>query len=300
MDDPRERLLDVLLREELAGEQPPDLAERILQQAFPPLRRRLRIALLAASLLLAIGFLAWSALPTYPAPQASGGWQIVGGGALERGAVFRTDEQPAELVLGGYARLAVAPHTKLRIEGEPHAERIALVTGEVRCAVARARGAFAVATVAGVVSVVGTEFGVRVGDEKGDGKMVEKRVIVSVLAGAVVLAGAWGDAQVFAGEQRVFFADAAKPDAKGGTVIGVVTAKGENFIEVKADGEEKGRRYVPNWVGGQPKDGGGPDKAMMQVIGRTPVGARVKVEWKFEERARVVKLEVLKANGDKK
>ena len=93
-----------------------------------------------------------------------------------------------------------------------------------------------------------------------------------------------------------------KDEPKKGTVTGVVTAKGDNFIEIKADGEEKGRRYVPNWVGGAPAQGGGPDKAMLEVFKKLTVGSRIKLDWKFEERPRAVKVEVLKAagNGDKK
>lgn len=84
-------------------------------------------------------------------------------------------------------------------------------------------------------------------------------------------------------------------ESKSGAVAGVVTAKGENWVEVRADGEEKGRRYVPNWVGGASKDGGGPDKEMVKVIKDLKVGSRVRLEWKFEERPRVIKVEVLKA-----
>ena len=83
-------------------------------------------------------------------------------------------------------------------------------------------------------------------------------------------------------------------EAKKGTVTGVVTAKGENWIEVKADGEEKPRRYVPHWRGGNPKDGGGPDKDMVAKIKEVPLKARVRLEWSFQERPRVEKIEVLK------
>src|SRR4051794_31410603 len=85
-----------------------------------------------------------------------------------------------------------------------------------------------------------------------------------------------------------------KDEPRKGTVTGVVSAKGDNWIEVKADGEEKARRYVPHWKGGLPKDGGGPDKEMVAKIKETPLNARVKIDWEFEERARVVKIEVLK------
>jgi len=83
-------------------------------------------------------------------------------------------------------------------------------------------------------------------------------------------------------------------EGKKGTVTGVVTGKGENWIEVKADGEEKPRRYVPHWRGGNPKDGGGPDKDMVAKIKEVPVKARVRLEWSFQERPRVEKIEVLK------
>jgi hypothetical protein len=77
-------------------------------------------------------------------------------------------------------------------------------------------------------------------------------------------------------------------------VVGTLTAKDRAWIEVKADGEEKARRYMARWVGGAPKDGGGPDKEMLETIRGLKVGSRVRVEWVFDERPRVVKVEVLK------
>jgi hypothetical protein len=87
-------------------------------------------------------------------------------------------------------------------------------------------------------------------------------------------------------------------EGKKGTVTGVVTAKGENWIEVKADGEERPRRYVPHWKGGLPKDGGGPDKEVVAKIKSIPVKARVRLEWSFQERPRVETIEVLKAGKE--
>ena len=85
-----------------------------------------------------------------------------------------------------------------------------------------------------------------------------------------------------------------KPEARKGEVTGVVTAKGDNWIEVKADGEEKARKYVPHWRGGNPDKGGGLDKAMIAEIKKLPLKSRVRIEWAFEERPRVEKIEVLK------
>jgi hypothetical protein len=91
----------------------------------------------------------------------------------------------------------------------------------------------------------------------------------------------------------------AELEKKSGTVVGVLTAKGEAWVEVKADGEEKARRYTAHWVGGGPQEGGGPDKEIVKVIKGLKVDSRVRLEWKFDERPRVVKIEVLKSAGDK-
>jgi hypothetical protein len=91
-------------------------------------------------------------------------------------------------------------------------------------------------------------------------------------------------------------------EGKKGKVIGTLTDKGTNYIEVKADGEEKGRKYVPHWVGGLPAQGGGPDKKVLKVISELKVGSRVEIDWEFEERLRVLTVKVLKlpAQKDKK
>jgi len=113
---------------------------------------------------------------------------------------------------------------------------------------------------------------------------------LACLVGAVVLLalGAWAPAAP------------EKPEKKSGTVVGVISKKGDTWIEVTADGEEKGRRYVPHWRGGLPKDGGGLDKDMLKVLKGLKVGQRVRLEWEFEERPRVVKVEVLKSAAKEK
>jgi hypothetical protein len=88
--------------------------------------------------------------------------------------------------------------------------------------------------------------------------------------------------------------DRKDPDKRGGTVVGEVVKKDKNWIEIKADGEEKARRYFPRWVGGMPSAGGGLDKKILEEISKLKIGSRVKIQWEFEERPRVVKIEVLK------
>lgn len=77
-----------------------------------------------------------------------------------------------------------------------------------------------------------------------------------------------------------------------GTLVGTLTGKGDAWIEIKTDGE-KPWRYVPNWIGGAPKNGGGWDKSMVQTINNLKVGARIRVEWRYEQRRRLVKVAVL-------
>jgi hypothetical protein len=84
-----------------------------------------------------------------------------------------------------------------------------------------------------------------------------------------------------------------KNEGKKGKTAGILTAKGENFIEVQADGEEKARKYVPQWKGGLPAKGGGPDKAMLKTFRSLKVGSRIQVSWVFEERLRALAIEVL-------
>lgn len=89
-----------------------------------------------------------------------------------------------------------------------------------------------------------------------------------------------------------------KEQSRNGTVTGIVTAKGDTWIEVQADGEEKPRRYVPHWRGGAPQDGGGLDKAMIAEIQKVPLQSRVELKWSFEERPRVEAIKILR-KGEK-
>ena len=93
--------------------------------------------------------------------------------------------------------------------------------------------------------------------------------------GALALSLAAGKA----GAQKADETNAAKKAEEGrkGVVTGVVTAKGENWIDMKGDGEEKARRYVPHWRGGAPADGGGPDKEMVARIKELTEEAKVAV-----------------------
>ncbi len=86
-------------------------------------------------------------------------------------------------------------------------------------------------------------------------------------------------------------AEEGKQEPSNGTVTGILTSKGVDWIEVKADGEKTGTKYAPYWRGGMPKDGGGYDKATLEAIKKLIVPGRVTVVWEFQERRRIVTVE---------
>jgi hypothetical protein len=131
--------------------------------------------------------------------------------------------------------------------------------------------------------------------------MIDQRVVKRTFVSALLVGAALG-LVLLSGEGQVFGQDKKAKDpleGKKGTTIGTLTEKGPNFIEVKADGEEKGRKYVPEWRGGAPAQGGGPDKEMLKTFTKLQVGSRVEVEWVFHERLRALNVKVLKAADNK-
>jgi hypothetical protein len=80
---------------------------------------------------------------------------------------------------------------------------------------------------------------------------------------------------------------------EGQTVEGTLSAKGENWIEVKADNSEKTAKFIPQWIGGTPDKGGGFDKEVLEKIGKLKVGSRVLVHWKQDEHLRVINVKAI-------
>ena len=203
-DDFRDRLVDTLLDEVLGGEQPPDLTGRVVSKAFPGDRRHLGRYVLAAAAVAAVAVLGWWLLrPGYPRPQASGAYHVVGGGAVRRGATVRTEQGRATLTLGGYCSVALDPQSSVRLEGSDLAEQVFLGRGGVLCDVDLEVGTFAVRTAVGTASAAGTRFAVELIEEKGDDEMVEKRMLVRVLAGVVLVSGAGPELALARGQEKL-------------------------------------------------------------------------------------------------
>ena len=116
-------------------------------------------------------------------------------------------------------------------------------------------------------------------DDNRSQEMQIKKTVVTALAGAALMASALAPQTSVAAE------------GDKGTLTGMLTAKGENWIEVRADDAKESKRYIPNWIGGLPKDGGGPDRAILETIKKLRVPNRVQLNWAFIEHLRVVGVE---------
>lgn len=128
---------------------------------------------------------------------------------------------------------------------------------------------------------------------------MQRRRIVRILLAAMVLAAVWSLLQAGAGLAQDKKKAKNPEEGKKGTLVGLLVNKGENFIEVKGDGEEKARKFVPEWKGGAPAQGGGLDKATLKTFRALKVGSRVEVNWLFEERLRALGVKVLKLPDNK-
>ena len=71
-----------------------------------------------------------------------------------------------------------------------------------------------------------------------------------------------------------------------GTLVGTVARKGRAWVEVRSE-TGKTERYIPEWRGGMPRDGGGPDAGIVAKIGQLNVGDRVSVKWYVNDHVRI-------------
>ena len=83
------------------------------------------------------------------------------------------------------------------------------------------------------------------------------------------------------------------PVKSAGQLEGILTAKGDAWVEVK---EDKGLtdRYLAMWVGGSPVRGGGFDHNALTHFKTLVVGNRVRLEWFWDGHLRVATIKSLK------
>lgn len=186
---------DVQLKEILAA----DAVSGNLQ--FPIRSRRYLPAFAAAAAVLIAVLGLGLLLNRYPAPRISGAYEIVGGGEIQRGSVVSTSEGHGTVTLGDYCRVQVETNSTIKVEGKKYAEQVFLQEGTVLCEADRGVGEFRVRTTIGTVYVTGTKFAVQMPGKEGGNDMFDKRMVVQVLAGAVLVNGAWGTTTLRAGEK---------------------------------------------------------------------------------------------------
>ncbi len=205
-----DRLIDTLLREEVGGERPPDITERVTAAARKRRKKPTRArrwwawagGVVAAVLLVGIGFALFG--PPRKGELTASGLTVDGGGPLARGATVRTAGGKGTLTLGGYCSVELQANTAVRIDGTAGDERVALLAGELACAVQPNRGGFAVGTPQGRVTVSGTRFNVRLHPGRTPDGRVAEWTVVQVEEGSVSVAGEWGDVTLATGDYRRF------------------------------------------------------------------------------------------------
>lgn len=179
-----------------------------------PSRRPARLIAAAAAVLIVAGGLGLF-LNRYPQPEITGPCRIVGGGEVQRGSVIATDDGPGAIALGGYCHVVMGSQSTVRLEGEKREEQVFLQRGDVVCEADRGVGRFTVRTDVGSVSVKGTKFTVQVLEKRGEEVMFDKRMVVGVLMGTVLVTGTWGNATLRAGQE----ASLPPPGAALGSII---------------------------------------------------------------------------------
>jgi hypothetical protein len=225
MSSETERLIHILLCEELGAEVFPDVTERVMKRALQYRQywwsvvpwlwgswsrgSWLPVATFAATFVVCVLAGWWTMGHRYPAPVASGSYKLLEATDVRRGAVLVTANQPASLVLGGYCQVQLEPNTALRIEGKQGAEGVHLEKGAVQCSVNPGVGAFAVRSQVGTVSVIGTSFSVKLLERKGTGTGSSSRKNVGKMAVAVTTGSVSVDyngrvVKLTAGSQQVF------------------------------------------------------------------------------------------------
>lgn len=93
---------------------------------------------------------------------------------------------------------------------------------------------------------------------------------------------------------RVLWVRMIVPEQENGVVVGVVTAKEANWIEVKPDGGVP-ERYVPRWIRNPSGEGGSMDQDMLRKFAELKIGDTVRIEWNYLERKRAISLEKIAA-----
>ena len=83
--------------------------------------------------------------------------------------------------------------------------------------------------------------------------------------------------------------------ARQGKMEGILSSKGDSWIEVLNDANQL-HRFIPQWHGKGPANGGHFNQETLQLINEIVVGNRVEVEWFYDGFLRMVDAEILHPN----
>ncbi|MDD4890822.1 MAG: protease inhibitor I42 family protein [Phycisphaerae bacterium] len=184
-------------------------------------RRRLRIGLeLAAAAVIVIG-LAVCYFTMLRDPYHLEGQAEVTDSAgqptkLDSGAWIQTSDKPATLKIRGHTKIAIAPKTRLRIEGSAGPYRVWLDHGQVRCDTQPRSARVEIASSAGNVTGRGDSSSFKVSVEQDENTVkgentVNRRLTVAVVAGMAMLATASGEVVLADGQTRTISPPASQP-----------------------------------------------------------------------------------------
>jgi hypothetical protein len=97
-------------------------------------------------------------------------------------------------------------------------------------------------------------------------------------------------------QPRIVAAEMVLPREKDGVITGTVLDKGGEWFDLRPE-DGPTERYMPQWRGGMPADGGGLEKHILRAIGALAVGQKAKVGWLYEMRRRAMSIEPLGAGA---
>ena len=87
--------------------------------------------------------------------------------------------------------------------------------------------------------------------------------------------------------------------AKEGAMDGILTSKGDAWVEVLND-RDQSFRFIPEWIGKGPANGGKFKSETLELIDKLIVGNRIQIDWMYDGFLRIIDAKIIKpphANG---
>jgi hypothetical protein len=85
--------------------------------------------------------------------------------------------------------------------------------------------------------------------------------------------------------------------AEEGSMDGILASKGEAWVEV-LDDRDQSFRFIPEWIGKGPANGGKFKSETIELIDELIVGNRIQIDWMYDGFLRIIDAEVIKPPHD--